>query len=313
MRAALLVGLVACAEPAADPYCPAGETCSPLAPYGADFSGPVIHYEPGYTDKIALGGTARFTLWAHDRPQSGEIHSHPIDAYVASVDTPAIALEQNDGAVTLHALATSGDRLPPGTKATLEARDADGLFIASTEIETAEIADITRVIATGEQYNNDPDPVFVPGAPIAIGLWDASNTPDSELWDESMRITGAPQLAWDLLEAPAVTGTVTIAPGGHAPVDLTIPVAATDVTITNFLDLPPSISTGAPVDFCFVARSGGHQVYGATWTYTVNGVAPYPSDTDVNCITVTADSNASAMTVVVSAAGASLTVSVPVI
>lgn len=310
MRAALLLGLVACAEPAADPYCPKGKTCSPLAPYGAYFTGPQYSHELFYIDKLALGGTVRYTLAANDKPADGEIGGHYLDApYVASIDTSDVALEQRDGWVTLHALANSGDRSPAAIQATLEAVDSDGLFLASTPIKTASIANIGYIVATDEEYNREPDPVFAPGGPVVIGLWDAA---DSPLLDESVQITGARQLAWDLIEAPAVTGTVTVAPGGHAPVDLTIPVA-TDVTITNFLALPPYVSTGAPVDICFEARSGGHQVYGATWTYTVNGAAPYPTDTDVNCITVTADPNVRAMTVVVSAAGASLTVSVPVI
>jgi hypothetical protein len=307
VRAALLLlGLVAC-----DPSTtcnPDGDDCAPLTPYGLEFDGPLVHRDGHQDDrgKLAAGGTARFTLWVLGPVEDGERPRHPLDMpYVASADTDRVEVAQDGNVVTLHALADSPDDV------TLQVRDTQGRALGWLDVGVAPVAEVTYGIATDEGwYPYDPAPVFAAGGRVAIELSDAAGTP---LWDESLTVTGAPLVEWDQIAAPAATSTISVAAAGQAPVDLTIPVA-TDTTLT--LDFPPEPT--APIadqaDLEFGLRSNGHLVYGATWTFTGNAwLSPTYC---ANCVGVEAPVFTPAgtmLTVIASAAGASLTVTVPVI
>lgn len=310
VRALLLVGLVACTDAAAPrTWCPTGEKCSPLAPEGLAFGVPGIVGDIRVPAKLAIGGTVQLTAEVQHTADDGmRLYTPLASPYTVTVDSPSIAVDQSSDAVTLRALANTGDRVPPGVDATVDFRDGDGLLLGRTDIETARIAKITSAVSTLEAYNRDGDPVFAPGGPVAIGLWDEA---DDALWDTSMTVSGAQSFTWDLIAAPTVTSTITVTAGDHAPVDLTIPVA-TAATITNFAG--DSYVKYGSAYLCFEARSAdGHQVYGADWQYTVDGMPVAATRIEPNCIHASEVSMRTTMTIVVSAAGATLTVMLPVI
>jgi hypothetical protein len=307
VRAALLLlGLVAC--DASTTCSPDGEDCAPLTPYGLEFDGPLVHRKGHASDhgKLAAGGTARFELWVLGPVEDGERPRHPLDMpYVASVDSDKVGVEQDGNVVTLHALADAPDDV------TLQVRDMDGRPLGWLDVGVGAVANVTYGIATNEGYYPvDPAPVFAPGGLVAIELSDSAGTP---LWDESLTVTGAARPEWDQIRAPPMTGTFSVVAAGNPPVDLTIPVA-TDTTIT--LDFPsaPTASVARQEELDFSARSDGHLVYGATWSFT--STAWLSSTYCSNCVDVEAPVFTPAgtvLTVLVSAAGASLTVTVPVI
>lgn len=307
MRVALLLlALTACDS--STTCSPDGEDCAPLTPYGLEFDGPLVHREGRQDDhgKLAAGGTARFELWVLGPVEDGERPRHLLDMpYVASVDSDTVEVEQDGSVVTLHALADTPDDV------TLQVRDTNGRPLGWLDVGIAAVAEVTYGIATNEGYYPvDPAPVFAPWGLVAIELSDATGTP---LWDESLTVTGAARPEWDEIRAPVATATYSVVAGDHAPVDLTIPVA-TDPTIT--LDFPsaPTASANHQEELVFAARSDGHLVYGATWTFTGNAwLSPTYC---ANCIDVEPPSFTPAgtvLTVAASAAGASLTVTVPVI
>lgn len=261
--------------------CPAGETCSPLAPDGLAFVGAALADDlfsnlegPRYT---ARGGTQRFGVYLN--------HSLvPPSSYPMRSSDPAVLTVS--GAPAIEGLAEGG--------AYVRVLDGDGLLMDRF------FARVVRVDHAALSYDTpERRTVFLAGhVRFGLALFDAEG---HRVVDEGMGVIARgvelhATEAWDEfeLELPAEGASLRVSAGGELfDVELPATLSFDDIGLRASIFGRPLVEEREPLrvgsSACFELLSGGRAVANASepFSFTIDGVpVSRPSDASDGCVSI---------------------------
>lgn len=258
-------------------WCPEGEQCADDTPEGLEFEGAQVSWFVGNgVAATAVGGrqtvrlTDKTTGLALDLPFRAEATNRSAHAASAGGGAQANLSASAEGEGYLRISRVADDYL------------FDRLTVRSRPIATLEARPTMATSWPG--FDDGSWAVFAGGeTEIAIALYDADG---GWLVDESMQLeTPSPSTvaAWDALRVSPPTG-------GNGTYPIAVSAGGGQVTRVATLDVVDNVdlvtawspdgthTVGSTAEACFVASTGGKDVFGAPWTFEVAGPAdPEPT------------------------------------
>jgi hypothetical protein len=251
--------------------CPSGETCSDLTPKGLFFVGAPASDSilgAGF-NRTAIGGTQTVTALtaqgANAPPFENAFTATSASPDVISVDAvtpPKVVVRGVAEGTSLLRL------IEPGTTKLLD----------RVEVEVAKVAKVTLLPRGLVVVKEEAAPWALLAGSTASLVVRLTAEDEKRLVDETTELTpasgAATRQAWDLFEVTAPTSgeaSFQIKAGGEsftatAPVVSAIEEIAQAPTPST-PDAPAQVTLDATSTLCFLARSGGAAVDGATWTF----------------------------------------------
>lgn len=248
--------------------CPTGEVCSDETPNGLFFKGPelgdAVLQLGGSVRATARGGTQTITVVTGSSLSSptfgdefdAEIATTNDVMQIASVSPPTVVVSG------IHAGKAFLRLLEPGTDLLLERVQLGVDAVATADAFPAELS-----IVAEEPY------ALLAGTDVVL-VARLESSAGARLIDESMTFSGdaiVGRTAWDSfrVHAPSAEFDVQVTTGDGSPFTHTVPVVGSidDIELVPISGTDLEVQALSSTTACFVARSDGAAVAGATWTF----------------------------------------------
>jgi hypothetical protein len=308
----LTAGCITEGERAWSNECPDGEVCSPNEPQGLYFQGSprsddFLGLDTG-VGILAAGGTQTIEVMNAD--------IHPL-AY-------AFQATLQGGPFTMTTIAPPDVTLACSAEGSTHLRiidPANGLLLDKVEVTSRPVAAVEAgPLPTELPASDTVEWALLAGTGRAyVALKDGW---DTRLTDESTRlaavddgVTTGTQVAWDAIELTRATGgtaQVAVTPGDGQRRTADVPFVDLVESVTYDTDIEVSAAVGLTSMYCFVARTGNAQVYGAEWTFATSGPLGSPEHSFLPNCTDVAGLATGVGSITATAGGASTTVNVAV-
>jgi hypothetical protein len=258
-------------------WCPAGEQCADDTPEGLEFEGAQVSWFIGNgVATTAVGGwqTVRLT----DKT-TGLALALPFGA--EATNRSAHTAYPDGGAQVNLAASAEGEGYLRIT------RVADGYLFDRLTVTSRPIAsfEVRPTMATSwPGFDDGAWAVFAGGqTDLAVALYDADG---GWLVDESMQLatpTPSTVVAWDAVRvSPPRGGTgtylIAVSAGGGQVSDAASVDVVENVDVVSSWGPDGTHTVGSTAEACFLATTGGRDVFGAPWTFEITGPAdPEPA------------------------------------